>query len=144
MEPSSMARTKAIKLVRIAKDTPHSVGVAFIPINSSDVNCSAERKARESRVEGRRRNEEQEVVVQEQQVLQTTKTTFSNGLSHWILVGGVFGGVVVGFSLAALAFILKRSRKSAAARNSQDDGGEEIRSGGLCCKPTFPATIHEV
>ena len=140
-----MARTKAIKLVRIAKDTPHSVGVAFVPINSSDVNCSAERKARESRVEGRRRSEEQEVVLQEQQVLQTTKTTFSNGLSLWKLVGGVFGGTVAGFSLAVvLAFILKRSRKSAAASSSQDNGGE-IRSGsGLCCKPTFSATIHEV
>ena len=60
-------------------------------------------------------------------------------------MGGVFGGTVAGFSLAVvLAFILKRSRKSAAASSSQDDGGE-IRSGsGLCCKPTFSATIHEV
>ena len=86
------------------------------------------------------------MVLQEQQVLQTTKTTFSNGLSLWKLVGGVFGGTVAGFSLAVvLAFILKRSRKSAAASCLQDDGGEEIRSGGgLCCKPTFSATIHGV
>ena len=142
-----MARTKAIKLVRIAKDTPHSVGVAFVPINSSDVNCSAERKARESRVEGRRRSEEQEVVLQEQQVLQTTTTTtFSNGLCLWKLVGGVFGGAVAGFSLAAILVILKRSRKSAAASQSslRDDGGGEIRSGGLCCGPTFSETIHVV
>ena len=138
-----MARTKAIKLVRIAKDAPHSVGVAFIPINSSDVNCSAERKARESRVEGRRRSEEQEVVLQEQQVLQTSTTTFSNGL--WILVGGVFGGAVAGFSLAAVlvkAFILKRSRKSAAASQSSSQG-EEIQS-GHCCEPSFSTTIHGV